>query len=135
MNYTSIPSVPFQIPNIHHGIQVAKGLLKVKDDGLYFEFEVEDSFLGMIKSGVKTETVFYQDLEEVRFEKGWWKGKVILEGTSMKVFDNIPGSEQGRLILKVKRSNRDDAQNAVSSARVHLSEQKLNEMDDDSTES
>ncbi|MEL7835223.1 hypothetical protein [Fodinibius sp. Rm-B-1B1-1] len=132
MNYTSIPSVPFEIPNIYHGIQVAKGLLKVREEGLHFEFEVEDSFLGMIKSGVKTETIFYRDLEGIRFEKGWWNGKVVLEGTSMKVFDNFPGSEQGRLTLKVKRSNRDDAQNAVSSARVHLSEQKLKELDDKS---
>lgn len=130
MNYTSNPSVPFEILNINHGLQVAKGLLKVKEEGLLFEFEVEDSFLGLIKSGVKTQNVSYRELENVRFEKGWWNGKIILEGTSMQIFEDIPGSEQGRLRLKVKRSNRDDAQNAVSSARVHLSEQKINELDD-----
>lgn len=134
MNYTSNPSVPVEIPNINHGIQVAKGLLKVKEKGLTFEFEVEDSFLGIIKSGVRTETVSYQDLEDVRFEKGWWNGKIILEGTSMKVFEKFPGSEQGRLRLKVRRSNKDDAKNAVSSARVHLSEQKLNELGDEDSE-
>ncbi|MDZ7658605.1 hypothetical protein [Fodinibius sp.] len=134
MNYTSNPSVPFEISNINHGLQVAKGLLKVKEEGLVFEFEVEDSFLGIIKSGVKTETIPYRNLENIRFEKGWWSGKVILEGTSMKVFESFPGSEQGRLKLKVKRSNKDDAQNTVSSARVHLSEYKLKELDDENTE-
>lgn len=129
MNYTSSPSVPVEISNINHGLQVAKGLLKVKEDGLHLEFEVEDSFLGIIKSGVKTETISYRNLEDIRFEKGWWNGKIILEGASMKVFETFPGSEQGRLKLTVKRSNRNDAQNAVSSARVHLSEHKLEELD------
>ncbi|NIT60631.1 MAG: hypothetical protein GWN00_31845 [Aliifodinibius sp.] len=129
MNYSSSPSVPVEIPNINHGFQVAKGLLKVKEDGLHFEFEVKDSFVGMITSGVQSSIIPYTDLENVRFEKGWWNGKVILEGTSMKAFEDLPGSEQGRLKLKVKRSDRDDAQNAVSSARVHLSEHKLKELD------
>lgn len=134
MNYTSSPSVPVEIPNINHGLQVAKGLLKVKEDGLHLEFEVQDSFVGLIKSGVKTSVISYSDLENIRFEKGWWNGKIILEGASMKVFENFPGSEQGRLRLKVNRSNRDDAQNAASSARVHLSEHKLKELDDENTE-
>lgn len=133
MNYTSNPSVPVEIPNINHGLQVARGLLKVKEEGLHFEYEVQDSFFGLIKSSIKTELISYQNLENIRFEKGWWHGKIILEGSSMKVFEVFPGSEQGRLRLKVKRSNRDDAQNTVSSARVHLSEQKLKELDDENT--
>ncbi|MGM0545513.1 MAG: hypothetical protein ACQEST_02225 [Bacteroidota bacterium] len=134
MNYSSNPSVPIEIPNINHGLRVAKGLLKVKEDGLHLEFEVKDSFIGLITSGVKSTVITYADLENIRFEKGWWHGNIILEGNSMKVFEEIPGSEQGRLTLKVKRSNKDDAQNTVSSARVHLSEQKLKEMDDENTE-
>lgn len=129
MNYSSSPSVPVEIPNINHGLQVAKGLLKVKEDGLHLEFEVKDGFVGLITSGVQSSVVSYADLEDLHFEKGWWSGKIILEGTSMKVFEDLPGSEQGRLKLKVKRSDRDDAQNAVSSARVHLSEHKLEQLD------
>ena len=134
MNYSSSPSVPVEIPNINHGLQVAKGLLKVKEDGLHFEFEVKDSFVGLVTSGVQSSVVSYADLEDLRFEKGWWSAKIILEGTSMKVFEDLPGSEQGRLKLKVKRSDREDAQNAVSSARVHLSEYKLKELDDENME-
>ena len=93
MNYTSTPSVPVEISNIYHGLQVAKGLLKVKGDGLHLEFEIEDSFLGLIKSGVRSEFISYQDLEEIRFKKGWWNSEIILDGTSMKVFEEIPGSE------------------------------------------
>ena len=133
MNYSSNPTVPVDIPNINHGFQIAKGLLKVKEDGLHFEFEVKDSFVGLITSGVRSSVISYADLEDLRFEKGWWNGKIILEGTSMKAFEELPGSEQGRLKLKVKHSNRDDAQSAVSSARVRLSEYKLKELDDKNT--
>lgn len=134
MNYSSSPSVPVEIPNINHGLQVAKGLLKVKEDGLHLEFEVKDSIVGLITSGVQSAIISYSDLEDLRFEKGWWSAKIIMEGKSMKVFEALPGSEQGRLEMKIKRSDRDDAQNAVSAARVHLSEQKLKELDDQNTE-
>ncbi|WP_441000324.1 hypothetical protein [Fodinibius sp. SL11] len=129
MNYSSNPSVPVEISNIKHGLQVAKGLMKVKEDGLHLEFEVKDSFVGIIKSGVQSAVISYADLEDLRFEKGWWNGSLILEGSSMKVFEDLPGSEQGRLKFKIKRSDRGDAQNAVSSARVHLSEHKLEQME------
>lgn len=129
MNYSSDLSVPVEISNINNGLQVAKGLLKVREDDLHLEFEVKDNFVGLIKSGVRSAVISYADLEDLRFEKGWWSAQIILEGRSMKVFEDLPGSEQGRLKLKVKRSDREDAQNVISSARVHLSEQKLERLD------
>lgn len=129
MNYSSSPSVPIEISNINNGLQVAEGLLKVRADDLHLEFEVKDNFLGLIKSGVRSAVIPYADLEDLRFKKGWWNAQIILEGRSMKVFEDLPGSEQGRMKLKVKRSDRTDAQNVVSSARVHLSEEKLERLD------
>lgn len=129
MDYTNSRAVPFEISDINHGLQVAKGLLKADKDGIELEFEIRDAILGIINSGVKTVRISYGDLESIRFEKGWFRAKIILEATSMRVFEEIPGTEQGTCTLKVKRGDREEAQTVISKARVALSEHKLNELD------
>lgn len=129
MDYTTNRSVPFEITDINHGFQVAKGLLKLRKDGVELEFEIRDAILGVISSGVKSVHLMYKDLESIRFKKGWWNAKIILEAHSLRIFKDIPGSEQGISTLRVKRKNRKEAHNIISTARMHLSEHKLDQLD------
>lgn len=128
MNYTSSPSLPFEISDVNHGFQEAKGLMKLNKDGIELEFEVQDSLVGLFKSGIKHVKVPYADLESVSIKKGWFSSKVILKGISMKVFDDIPGAEQATCTLKIKRTDKEDAQKLVSKARLYLSEYRLNQL-------
>lgn len=131
MDYSNSRSVPFEIPNVNHGFQVAKGLLKLREDGVELEFETKDAFLGVISSGVQSVVLFYKDLESIRFKKGWFSGKIILEATSMRIFENLPGSEQATCELKVKRKHREEAEKLISTARMYHSEHKLDQMNGD----
>lgn len=128
MNYSSSRSVPFEIPNINHGLQRANGLLKLEEDGIELEFEVQDAFLGIISSGLSSVFLSYEELQSIRFNKGWFSGKIILEAISMQAFEEIPGTEHAECTLKVKRKHREQAQNIISKARLKLSEQKLSEL-------
>lgn len=130
MDYTTSQSVPFKIPDINHGFQVAEGLLKLTENGIELEFEIKDAILGVINSGVKTVTLDYEELKDIRFKKGWFSAKVFLEGNSMRVFEKLPRSEQAVCVLKIKRKDREDARNIVSRAKVYLSEQKLSRLDE-----
>ena len=125
MNMTA--NVPFEIPEINHGFKEASGLMKLSDQGIELEFEV--ATLGIFKSGVEVAHISYADLQSIEYKKGWISDKIILEGISMRVFQDVPGTEIATCKLKVKKKNRSDAQNLVSSARVHLSEHKLNQLD------
>ena len=129
MEYTTDRSVPFEISEISHGFQEARGLMKLTKDGIGLEFEVQDSFVGILKSGIKNVHISYADLESIEFKKGWFKSKVIMKGVSMKVFEDVPGTEHATCTLKVKRSNRKGAENMVSRARLYLSEYKLNQLE------
>lgn len=128
MDYSTSRSIPFEIPNVNHGFQVAKGILKLRSDGIELEYETRDAILGIISSGVESVRLSYDDLESIRFEKGWFSAKIILEAVSMRVFEDLPGTEQATCMLKVKRKNRDEAQQVISTARMHLSEHKLDQM-------
>jgi len=127
MSLSANKTVPFEIPEISHGLKEASGLMKLWKHGLEFEFEV--ATLGLFKSGVQTVRIPYAELNSIQYKKGWIKDKIILEGISMRVFEDIPGTEIATCTLKVKRKERDDAQGLISSARMHLSEYKLDQMD------
>lgn len=130
MDYITSQSVPFEIADINHGFQLAKGIFKVRKDHVELEFEVQDAILGVISSGVQTVSIMFDDLEDIRYQKGWFGAKVILKTTSMKVLEDLPGSEQALVELKIKRKNRKEAQAVVSKARVALSEHKLDGLGD-----
>lgn len=123
-------TVAFEIPTVSQGFQVAKGLVKlnVKDEALEFEFEVKDSIVGLYSSGVEEVVVPLDRLESIEYKKGLFSSKILLEAQSLKVFEDLPGSEQAEVTLKIKRKDRQDAANLVSRARLAMSEQKLREM-------
>lgn len=129
MEYNSNKTVPFIIPEINNGFQQAEGLLKVSKEQLELEFEVKDSILGVIKSGVKDAIIPFSDLKSIDFKRGWFTAKIILNGTSMKAFKDLPGSELASCTLKVKRKHRDEAESLISQARLQLSEYKLDQFD------
>ena len=129
MDYNSDKTVPFIIPEINSGFQQAEGLLKLATEQLELEFEVKDAILGLIKSGVKDAVIPFSELKSIEFKKGWFSTKIILEGTSMKTFNELPGSELATCTLKVKRKHREDAESLISQARLQLSEYKLDQFD------
>ena len=129
MDYNSDKTVPFIIPEINSGFQQAEGLLKLATEQLELEFEVKDAILGLIKSGVKDAVIPFSELKSIEFKKGWFSTKIVLEGTSMKTFNELPGSELATCTLKVKRKHRDDAESLISQARLQLSEYKLDQFD------
>lgn len=122
-------SVPFEIPEINYGLKEAKGLIKMWKQGLELEFEVQDGLIGILRSGVQTVRIPYGDLNAIEYEKGWFRDKVILEGVSMRVFEGIPGTDVATCTLKIKRKNREEAQSLISTARMNLSEYKLQRME------
>lgn len=130
MDYTNSQSIPFESVDFNHGLKVAKGLFKLRKEGIELEYQVQDSFVGVIKSDVKNLLVPYRDLESIEFKKGWFSAKIILQTSSLELLQQLPGNEQGECTLKVQRKHRDEAQNTVSKARIALSEHKLDQLDD-----
>lgn len=129
MDFNNSRSIPFEIPEVSHGFQEAKGLMSLTEKGIALEFEVQDAILGVIKSGIRHVEIPYSGLESIEFKKGWFSSKIILSATSMKVFEEIPGADVATCELKVKRKHREEARSLISKARVNLSEYKLDQMD------
>ena len=134
MDYSNSEAIPFESVDYNHGLQVAKGLLKLTNGGMELEYRVQDSFVGLIKSEVKTLHLDYEDLDSITFKKGWFSAKIILKSSSMRTLEDLPGNDLGECKLKVKRKHRDEAQNVISRARVQLSEHKLKKLEEGDSE-
>lgn len=122
-------SVPFTIDKLNHGLQEAKGLLKVSETGLDFEFEVKDTIIGVVKSGLTKVQIPFKDIESITFNKGFIKSKIKIEGTSMSSLSDLPGVDVATCTLKIKRKDSNEAANLISKARLGLSEFKLSLME------
>lgn len=123
-------SVSFKITDVSHGFQEAKGLLTISDEALNFEFDVSDTIIGIFKSGLKTISIPYENLKSIAFKKGFISSKIVLVGTSMRALSELPGVDVATCVLKIKRKERKQADQLVSSARVWLSEFRLSQMEE-----
>lgn len=122
-------TVPFEITGIANGFKEVTGLIRLNAEGFEVEYKVKDGFIGMVESDLKTTAIPYKNLEEISFKKGWLSSKIILEGTSMNAFNDLPGTEPGSRTLKIKRKHKEEAEQLVSRARMQLSEYKLNQIE------
>ena len=123
--------LPFEIPNVNHGIVVVKGLFHLKNETIVLEFDKRDGFVGIMKSDLEEVVIPFQEIASITFIKKLFTTRIEIVGSSMKSLHNIPGAEQGRISLKLKRKDRKLAEKLMSHARLKLSEFKLKELDDD----
>ena len=123
-------SVPFEIPNVNHGFIEVTGLLRINTEGILLEYHKKDPLGGLIHSSLEEVHLTWNKIEKVEFKRGFFSAKLIITGTSMKALAELPGVEQGKLTIKVKRKDRDDLHHLSSRVRLELSDMKLRELDD-----
>lgn len=122
--------VPFKIRYVDHGYSEIVGLLHIKKDDLILEFEQNAHFNGGIKSGIEEISLPLAEIDDIRYRKTWFSALIEIDARSMRLLEKVPGAEQGRCQLKIKRKHRQQAKHAVSTARVWISEHRLKELDE-----
>lgn len=124
-------SVAFEIHNFNQAFMEVQGLLSVYEESILLEFERKEEVFGKNKSALKEVRIPYSDLEEMEWKKGFFRSKIILVGKTMRSLSDVPGAVQGRLVMNVKRKDRDDAERVASRVRLRISEERLNSLDEE----
>ena len=122
--------IPFRIKNLNYGLAEARGLLHIGEDELILELESQDTVVGLIKSDLKEITIPFEDVEEINYKPGWFGAKIEVVGKSMKVMNDLPGSNHGTAKLHIRRRDKKTAERVLSRARLELSEFKLKQLED-----
>lgn len=99
-------SVPFSIPNAHHGFSEMRGTARVEGDDVVVEVQVK--LFGLFDRPPQTFRFDMTDLEEIRHTRRFWGDTLTLRTRPMDRVTEIPGAASGELTLKVKRAHRGD---------------------------
>ena len=118
-------TLPFSIPSLVGGFAEIHGLLCATASGLRLEFEMKDSVIGLLRSGTRELAIAYDDLRGLELNTGLFRTRLTIETTRMASLEGIYGSQQGRLELRVRRSDRRAARSLVSTVELIRSERAL----------
>jgi len=113
-------SVPFKAES---GLSQYDGLGKFSPAGIVLE--VESKFLGMIKSGVSEHRIALEEILDIKFRKGFLKlgAKIEIRLKSFTKLADLP-SNDGKLVLKIKREDFELAREAVERLNKSLTEHR-----------
>lgn len=116
-----IEPVPFTVDNdIHFGLTELRGLLSADAEDLILEFR--PVMLGMIKMAMKTVYVPLAQIRSMEFDSKFFGAynRLTIRTATQAALDEIPGSEQGRLRLNIKRIDREAADELCDEIELFL---------------
>jgi hypothetical protein len=115
-------TVPFVLDELYQGFAKGHGLIHDEGDCLCLEFQVQDKVIGLIKGNIKQVRIPLAELASVALERKWFglSTYLVIQGTRMETFKDVPGMEQGRLVLGIARKDREAAAKFV--AELHVPE-------------
>jgi len=98
-------AVPFSIRNVFAGLGECHGLARQDGKFLVLEFQVQDSVLHVLKSGVKSLEIPLSDVAQITLRRCWlgFSNSLEIQLSRMAFADQIPGMKQGRLVLSLAR--------------------------------
>ena len=108
-------TIPFNIPNVWGGFAEASGIASLNQKSMIVAFERKD-VTGVVKSSVKRVAFSFNDITEVQLSQGMWGSSIEVQTANMDPASAVPGSEQGRFKLRIKRKHRPQAEQWVAQA-------------------
>jgi len=126
-------SLPFSV-EVYSGFGRMDGRMRIEttDEGRFIglDYQVKDDIFGVLKSRPRQVRVSFAEIESIRFvRRRFMTSYVELVISNLSLAERIPGSEMGRLNLRVKRNDRDRAQRTVELLQRMMTEHRL--LDDD----
>ena len=122
-------SIPFSISEAFGGFGTAEGILHYETNRL--KIELEPKLLGFIVSGIQEKTIPLSEILHVEFKTGWTHRTLTLQAKSLKTFDGITGTKQGKLELSIGKSDVSLAEHLATMVSAHLTTQQLNRIQND----
>ncbi len=95
------------------GLMESDGLISFAVDTLTIEYQTADSILGLLKTSIREVDIGIEDIRQAVIERKMFGSELVLQGNSLRVFRNLPGSRGGNLRIKINRQSQVAAQNLV----------------------
>ncbi len=124
-------SIPVRFPEIYEGLADAEGVLRISSEALTLEYQVKDTLVGVVKSGVSTAVIPFDRIDEVDFRSNFFRTAINIRVSSMQIVGDVPGAKQGKIILKIPRRYKREATEIAHEASIRSSQSKLDRLEGD----
>ena len=119
-----LPTVPFALSK--NGMPLGHGVMRLIADAVALEFEVPERttmhpFYAKFKAGLHDVTIRLADISSIRFEQGWFSGKVQIQTDSIRIASNVPGADSGRVSLVIASQDFETAEQFVRGIGSNIS--------------
>ena len=122
-------SVPFSIKGVYQGLADCRGMVRLESNQLVIELETRDGIFGVLRSGVKTISIPYIELESVTFRRGFFRGgRLRICAHRLSTLANIPGQQGAEIELMITRRHRSKAMYLASTAKLSIAELSLEQV-------
>ena len=113
-------TVPVTLEEMYGGLASCHGLIRDEGDHLCLEVQVQDAVVGLIKSSIKQLRIPVADLASVALERSWFGccTNLVIQVSRMESVKDVPGMEQGRIVLGIARKDREAAAKFVAGLHV-----------------
>ena len=122
-------TVPFRIKDHLGGLAECSGLLKLEKTAVVVELQSKDALIGVLKSKIKRVEIPFEAIEEISFRKSIFGAKIFLRVSDLRLQAQVPNSEDGEIVLKIRRKHFLDATELVSTVQLDIADQKLKRME------
>ncbi|SMO92926.1 hypothetical protein [Gracilimonas mengyeensis] len=122
----------YESSDLEMKVKEVKGVISVQDAELLFEYKVYDMYGNGI-SNLSKFAIQLDNIKRIQFKKGFLftGGKLILVANQWAFFEPLPGSDQGKITLKIKRRDRNEAIRFSTRINLYMSQQRLDDMEDE----
>lgn len=118
-------SLPFTM-EAYHGFGRVDGRIRAGDGTLVMEYQVKDDIFGWLKARPRQVKLSMADIEDVRFIRRRLRKSIFeIELSNLHLAERLPGSDAGRVKLRIERDFRDRAERIANRLQRYLSEHRL----------
>ena len=98
-------AVPFLINSVYGGLGECHGLLKQEGKFLILEFQIQDSVVNVLKSGVKCVEIPLADVARILLRRRWFglSNSLEVQLSRLDLVEQVPSMKQGLLTLSIRR--------------------------------
>lgn len=121
----------YEADDVNVKVKEVKGIISYSADELLFEYKVYDA-MGNGISNLSKFGIHIDNIKKVEYKKGFplTGGKLIIEANKWAFLEPLPGSEQGRIKLKIKRRDKGEAIRMSTKLNLYMSQKRLDDMDE-----
>lgn len=98
------------------GLGSVRGLIRCEAGALILEYRVRDSVVGFIRSNPREVRLPLDQICSIHLEEGFFGTSLVIQTSTLRTWQDFPGSDQGRVRLGLSKVDRPAARALIAAA-------------------